>query len=124
MLVPAPSLPLLASGEVRQEHLTGTRFLLCEPCSQTRELPEQVLAQWGLTDVMRSDVCGPEAVKRCVEAGLGVSLISEHAVVNDVRSGSPAVVEVNPQPRSRAVTPVPPGQVAVPRGAVVHGTAP
>ncbi|WP_406739653.1 LysR substrate-binding domain-containing protein [Streptomyces atratus] len=51
----------------------------------------------------RSDIWGPESVKQCVAAGLGLSLISEHAVVDDVRWESLAVLAVSPRPRSRPV---------------------
>ncbi|WP_218183142.1 LysR substrate-binding domain-containing protein [Streptomyces sp. PKU-EA00015] len=36
-------------------------------------------------------------------AGLGLALISEHAVVDDVRAGTLAVLPVSPVPRSRPV---------------------
>ncbi|WP_455356593.1 LysR family transcriptional regulator [Streptomyces sp. SYSU K217416] len=118
VLIAAPSHPLAEAGssaeagsgaaagsrDVRPADLAGSRFLLREPGSQTRELQEQVLTEWGLTEVSRGDVWGPEAVKQCVAAGLGVALISEHAVVDDVRAGSLNVVPVSPRPRSRPIS--------------------
>ncbi len=113
VLIAAPSHPLAGAGDadgaggsagVQPSDLAGSRFLLREPGSQTRELQEQVLAEWGLAEVSHGDVWGPEAIKQCVAAGLGVSLISEHAVVDDVRAGSLAVVPVSPRPRSRPIT--------------------
>ncbi|MGW8885295.1 LysR family transcriptional regulator [Streptomyces sp. NPDC055749] len=103
VLVAAPSHPLAGAREVEPAALAASRFLLREPGSQTRELQESVLAEWGLTEVSRSDIWGPEAVKQCVAADLGLSLISEHAVVDDVRAGSLAVLDVSPRPRSRPV---------------------
>lgn len=103
VLIAAPGHPLAVRDEVCPRDLAGCRFLLREPGSQTRELQEQVLADWELTDVSRGDVWGPEAVKQCVVAGLGLALISEHAVVDDVRAGTLAVLPVSPVPRSRPV---------------------
>ncbi|MFE2379578.1 LysR family transcriptional regulator [Streptomyces sp. NPDC059398] len=104
VLVAAPSHPLAGAGEVGPAELAGCRFLLREPGSQTRELQEEVLAEWGLTEVSHGDIWGPEAVKQCVAAGLGLTLISEHAVDGDVRAGSLAVVPVGPRPRSRPIS--------------------
>ncbi|MEV0322368.1 LysR family transcriptional regulator [Streptomyces sp. NPDC050658] len=104
VLITDPRHPLAAPGTVvHPEELADCRFLLREPGSQTRELQEQVLDDWELRQVSRGDVWGPEALKQCVAAGLGVTLISEHAVVDDVCAGSLAVVPVTRPPRSRPV---------------------
>lgn len=104
VLITDPRHPLAVAGTVvRPAELAGCRFLLREPGSQTRELQEQVLDDWELRQVSRGDVWGPEALKQCVAAGLGVTLISEHAVVDDVCAGSLAVVRVTEPPRSRPV---------------------
>jgi DNA-binding transcriptional LysR family regulator len=103
VVVASPAHPLAGSGDVHPRDLRASRFLLREPGSQTRELQEQVLGDWELADVPHGDVWGPEAVKQCVAAGLGVTLISEHAVVDDVRSGALVVLPVSPAPRSRPV---------------------
>lgn len=104
VLIADPRHPLAAAGSVvAPEALADCRFLLREPGSQTRELQEQVLEDWELRQVSRGDVWGPEALKQCVAAGLGVTLISEHAVVDDVCSGSLVVVPVTQPPRPRPV---------------------
>ncbi|MEU6009576.1 LysR family transcriptional regulator [Streptomyces sp. NPDC047453] len=103
VLIAAPGHPLAALDQVSPGDLKGCRILLREPGSQTRELQEQALAEWELTEVSRGEVWGPEAVKQCVAAGLGLALISEHAVVDDVRAGTLTVLPVDPAPRSRPV---------------------
>ncbi|MEV6792848.1 LysR family transcriptional regulator [Streptomyces sp. NPDC051320] len=103
VLIAAPGHPLAGGQQVEPAALRGSRFLLREPGSQTRELQEQVLQDSELTDYSRSDVWGPEAVKQCVAAGLGVSLISEHAAADHVRAGTLVLVPVGPEPRSRPV---------------------
>ncbi|MFF2508128.1 LysR substrate-binding domain-containing protein [Streptomyces sp. NPDC058067] len=86
--------------------LSGERFLMREPGSHTRSEQERVLEEWGLAgQATRSDVWGPEAVKQCVAAGLGVALISEHAIVDDVQqAGSLAVLPVHPSPQPRHIS--------------------
>ncbi|TGA91363.1 LysR substrate-binding domain-containing protein [Streptomyces sp. MZ04] len=116
VLIAGPRHPLASAGAaagaaarpavrpaVSPDELADCRFLLREPGSQTRELQEQVLDDWELRQVSRGDVWGPEALKQCVAAGLGVTLISEHAVVDDVCAGSLVVVPVTEPPRSRPV---------------------
>lgn len=104
VLVAPPGHPLAEQTVIDPEALADARFLLREPGSQTRELQERVLADWGLDGASRGEVWGPEAVKQCVGAGLGLSLISEHAVAGDLRSGALAVLPVRPAPRPRPIS--------------------
>ncbi|MFM9370802.1 LysR family transcriptional regulator [Streptomyces sp. Da 82-17] len=103
VLVASPAHPLAGRPEVHPEDLADCRFLLREPGSQTRVLQEQALSEWELDGVSRGAVWGPEAAKQCVAASLGVALISEHAIVDEVRAGTLAVVPVAPAPRPRPV---------------------
>ncbi len=105
VLIAPPGHPLVGTDSpVTPEALAEERFLLREPGSQTRELQEQVLAEWGLARAPRGDVWGPEAVKQCVAAGLGLALISEHAVDGDVRAGTLSVLPVHPRPQARPIS--------------------
>ncbi|MFJ6752694.1 MULTISPECIES: LysR family transcriptional regulator [unclassified Streptomyces] len=104
VLIAAPGHPLAARADLAPDDLTGSRFLLREPGSQTRELQERVLADWGLGAAPRADIWGPEAVKQCVAAGMGLALISEHAVVDEVRAGTLAVLPVTPAPEPRPIS--------------------
>jgi DNA-binding transcriptional LysR family regulator len=106
LLVAAPGHRLTrreTPGPVTPGDLAGERFLLREPGSQTRDLQEAALIGWDLDDMARADMWGPETIKQSVAAGLGISLISEHAIDAEVRDGRLAVVEVDPPLRSRPV---------------------
>ncbi|MEU9671194.1 LysR family transcriptional regulator [Streptomyces bobili] len=92
VLVASPGHLLEGRGPVTGEMLSGERIVLREPGSQTREVQERTLAGWGVTAPPHSDAWGPEVLKRCVRAGLGVALISEHAVADELRTG--ALVEL------------------------------
>ncbi|MFK0292724.1 aldehyde dehydrogenase family protein [Streptomyces sp. NPDC090442] len=82
----------------------GARLLLREPGPQTRALQERVLADRELGAVPRADTWGPEAVKQCVAAGVGLALISEHAVVHELRAGTLTALPVTPTPRPRPIS--------------------
>jgi len=110
LLVAAPGHHLTRSasdgsprGPLTPKDLAAERFLLREPGSQTRDLQEAALIGWDLDDMAKADMWGPETIKQSVAAGLGISLISEHAIDAEVREGRLAVVEVDPPLRSRPV---------------------
>ena len=92
-----------ARAAVTPADLSGERFLLREPGSQTRDLQEAALIGWDLDDMTKADMWGPETIKQSVAAGLGISLISEHAIDAEVRDGRLVVLEVEPALRSRPV---------------------
>ncbi|WP_327321276.1 LysR substrate-binding domain-containing protein [Streptomyces sp. NBC_01210] len=98
--VAAPGHPLAGVASLTADMPAGERLILREPGSQTRELQERALAGWGVTETSRAEVWGPEAVKRCVAAGLGISLISEHAVAEDVRAGTLSLLGMEPAPQT------------------------
>jgi len=103
VLIAAPG-HRLAGQCLLPQALTGERFLLREQGSQTRDLQEAALLQWEIQQVRRAEVWGPEAIKQCVAVGLGLSLISEHAVVDEVQSGRLAVLQVDPPLKRRPIS--------------------
>ena len=104
LLVAAPGHHLTrTAGHLTPPQLAGERFLLREPGSQTRDLQEAALIGWDLDDMAKADMWGPETIKQSVAAGLGISLISEHAIDAEVRDGRLVVLDVDPPLRSRPV---------------------
>ncbi len=82
----APGDPLLREGPITPMALCGHQFVMREAGSATRALAERCL---------RETSCGPghiielgsnEAVKRAVEAGLGIGLLSTHAIETERRA--------------------------------------
>jgi len=102
VLVAAPD-HAMAGTVVKPAELAGERFLMREQGSQTRDLQVDALQRWELADVKRTDVWGPETIKQSVAAGLGLSLISEHAVVYEREGGRLAVIEVDPPLKARPI---------------------
>jgi len=102
VLVTAPDHPL-AGKTVAPAELAEERFLLRERGSSTRDEAEEALEQWDLVTVQRSEMWGPETLKQSVSAGLGVALISEHAVQHELRDGRLGTIEVEPALPSRPI---------------------
>ncbi|MGW2542627.1 LysR family transcriptional regulator [Kitasatospora sp. NPDC001574] len=104
VLVAPPGHHLDGRGPITGSMLADERIVFREPGSQTREVQQRTLASWGLENLPHTDAWGPEVLKRCVRAGLGLALISEHAVVEEVRAGLLVVLPTEHQPESRVVS--------------------
>ncbi|GAA3467586.1 LysR substrate-binding domain-containing protein [Nonomuraea roseola] len=102
VLIAASDHPLVGRP-VDAAELARERFLLRESGSATRQLQEAELARWGLIEVPTSDIWGPETIKQAVSAGMGLCLISEHAVTRDVALGEVAIIDVRPAPSARPI---------------------
>jgi DNA-binding transcriptional LysR family regulator len=67
-------------GELRLAGLAGERFLLREGGSGTRMRVDQALARERVRLARRMTVGSNEAIKQAVAGGLGISVISRHAI--------------------------------------------
>jgi DNA-binding transcriptional LysR family regulator len=82
--------PLLPDDQITLGELTKVPFILRESGSGTRGSIERSLREVGMKEtdlniVMR--VGSTEAVKKAVESGAGVSIISERAIENEIKLG-------------------------------------
>lgn len=83
------------------EALARERFIQREEGSATRALAEAWFRKRALSFEPAMHLNSPEAVKRAVAAGLGVSIISRHAVTWELREGRLSVVRVEDFPIRR-----------------------
>lgn len=103
LILVAPAGHPLTGRTVAPHELANERFLLRELGSATRTRQDQALEAWGLTSADHADMWGLETIKQAVMAGLGVSLISEHAIVTELAADRMAVLEVDPGVAGRPV---------------------
>jgi DNA-binding transcriptional LysR family regulator len=68
------------SGELRLADLAGERFLLREEGSATRMQVDEALVRERVRLTRRMTVGSNEAIKQAVAGGLGISVLSRHAV--------------------------------------------
>ena len=61
--------------------------------SATRETYEQAFVQHGLTLPQTLEIGGGEAIKRAIEADLGVAIVSVHSVAREVEEGRIATLQ-------------------------------
>ncbi len=84
-------------NSITLDGLTGVPFVLREEGSGTRAIMEQKLAGCGISSDSFNVVMtlgSTEAVKRAVESGAGVSIVSERAVQNEVKLGLLEIVDI------------------------------
>lgn len=87
-LIASPDNPLAARGRITLEELASQRLVVAEPQSRTRRLVEQRLHGAGLHLRPAIQLVGTEAVKKAVEANLGVAFVSSFAIGLELTHGS------------------------------------
>jgi DNA-binding transcriptional LysR family regulator len=87
VLVFPPGHPLATRRRIRASHLRGHPIIHLKPETFTRQWIDGKLAQFGLGDQVRLEVSTIEIIKRLVETGMGISLLPEMAIEDELRSG-------------------------------------
>ena len=90
---------LVAEESVKIRDLLENAYIAREEGSGTREVIQEYLAELGMqpSDVHISMELGsPEAIKGAVEAGMGVSIVSEVTIHMDLQLGSLVALELDP----------------------------
>jgi DNA-binding transcriptional LysR family regulator len=80
VLIAAADHPLSQCGHIRLADLAGENLLLREPGSGTRIAIDEFLATHALKPSVRMEISSNEAIKQAVAGGLGLSIISRHAL--------------------------------------------
>lgn len=93
---------LIVVGKEKPRDLRRTPWLLREEGSGTRAAAEQLLAQLDLADAELLTLGSIGAIKQALEVGLGVTVISRHAVARELRDGTLVEIPVEGTPLSRA----------------------
>jgi len=88
VLIAAPSHPIASRGTVTVKDLGSVPFIVPEPGSRTRQLVERKLREAGVPLRIAMQLPGTEAVKKAVEAGLGVGMVSSFAVGPEALAGT------------------------------------
>lgn len=69
-------------------------FLLREPGSGTRIACDAIFARHGTEPTVRLELDSNEAIKQSIAAGLGIAILSRHAIAPDTRKGRIAQLDV------------------------------
>ncbi len=99
VVIAAPGSALAGAQHVPAAHLAQERWIVREPGSGTRETLEAAFEASGYTPADQHIVGQTEAIKRTVEADLGVSALSRWAVARELAAGRLATVATDLKPR-------------------------
>lgn len=75
VLIASPNHPLSLLSEVELDHLNGVEWIMTEDSCNYRIMLEKVLRTNGILYKIGLELGNPEAIKRCVMAGSGISLL-------------------------------------------------
>jgi LysR family transcriptional regulator, transcriptional activator of the cysJI operon len=87
VFVCSPEHPLAARRRLSIQKLNGESFIGFERDIPTRKAVDRILKQHNVTVNFAMEMDNIETIKRSVEVGIGVSILPENAVVNEVRNG-------------------------------------
>ncbi len=93
--------PLAGGRDIPLARLADEPFIMREPGSGTRDAVERLFASRGLRVPVRMELGSNEAVKQAIGAGLGISILSLHALVLEGTAGRIAVLDVQGFPIRR-----------------------
>lgn len=91
----------LVGARVSLQRLLEEPFILREPGSGTRKTAERLFAERGFKPKVRMELGSNEAIKQTVASGLGVAVISSHALSLQGRDSPVAVLDVEDFPLVR-----------------------
>jgi DNA-binding transcriptional LysR family regulator len=92
---------LAAQKRVTLADFAGEPFLMREPASDTRQKVEEAARRAGVHLQVAMELGSNGAIKHAVEGGLGVAVLSRHAVTLERSSGDLVVVDVDGFPICR-----------------------
>jgi DNA-binding transcriptional LysR family regulator len=85
VLIVPPSHPFARKKILEPHKLDGQPIIMHEKGSATRDIVDAFISRNNLSVFIALELSNNEAIKRAVEAGAGISLISEHVVSEEVK---------------------------------------
>jgi LysR family transcriptional regulator, low CO2-responsive transcriptional regulator len=92
VVVVAPDHPLAARRAIDLRDVAAHPMIVRERGSATRDLVEREMARRGVAPRIAMEIDSNEAIKRAIEAGLGVGVLSGAVVHREVRDGALRVI--------------------------------
>ena len=94
--------PLVGKRRIGLARLAKEPFLLREAGSGTRMASERFLKERGLKLDVRMELGSNEAIKQAVAGGLGLSLLSQHALASELARGELELLDIEELPIRRS----------------------
>lgn len=97
-IIAAPGHPLARKRAIPPAELEQEPFLMRESDSASRAAVERFLSCHDLKLDVAMTINSNEAIKRCVEAGLGLAVVPKCSIAREVKAGLLAVLDVDAEP--------------------------
>ncbi len=101
-IIAAPVHPLARERAIPVDRLAGEPFLMRETGSASRETVERFLERHMLKLDVAMTINSNEAIKRAVEAGLGLAVVPKCSIAHEVRAGLLSQLDVDVEPAFRS----------------------
>lgn len=101
VLVAAPGHTLAHRRDLPIDQLSGETFLVREPGSGTRMVFEALARRMSRQPTIAMEIASNETIKQAVMAGLGIALLSAHAVGAEIADGRLVILPVEDLPIRR-----------------------
>lgn len=98
-----PGHPLAAKGRLSAADLAQSPLILMEEGTNLRTYVDRLLSAANVAEQVAMEMDNVEAIKRMVEAGLGVSLLPEVAVRAEVESGRLVALPLDVERQGRSI---------------------
>ena len=92
VLIANPNHSLTKLGELELHHLEGMEWIMAEESCNYRIMLEKVLRSQGISYRVGLELGNPEAIKRCVIAGSGISLLPRMVAEAEIQRGELVVL--------------------------------
>ena len=96
-----PDHPLAAKASISAAELAGSQLILMEAGTNLRAHVDRLLSEVGVEEQVALELDNVEAIKRMIEVGLGISMLPEVAIRDEVKSGRLAAIELTEMPASK-----------------------
>lgn len=87
-LVVGPSHPLAGRRRVRLPEIAAEHFILFQPDSVSRQIVDEQFAEVGFSPRAVMEMRSPEAMRKLVEVGVGISFLPRMAVAESLAAGT------------------------------------
>jgi len=103
VLVVGPEHPWWGRDKVDPRELHDQGFIMREPESLTRAWEVQTLSKYGVHAHPVAELDSPSAIKRAVQSGLGIALLPQFAIQQEINEGRLHPVRLTTGPLSRTL---------------------
>ena len=93
--------PLATKKNINLKELNDQPFIMREQGSGTRDAIYQLFAKHNISVKVKLELGSNEAIKQAISGGLGISILSEHCLISEGKSGELAVLNFQHFPIKR-----------------------